>query len=187
MEQKTVSKLIRRDMTIGEVVQNYPSLAEVLMESGVHCVGCGASYYETLEQGLAGHGKSDKEIDSIIKKLNQSIPKESGSSDKLIITERAAKKLEEILKKNHKENMGLRIKVEAGGCSGYQYGFELEEKKGKDDSMIKVNSVKFFVDKESMTLLKGAKVDYVDALTGAGFKISNPNAKSTCSCGQSFR
>ncbi|MFH1649536.1 MAG: iron-sulfur cluster assembly accessory protein, partial [Candidatus Woesearchaeota archaeon] len=73
-----------------------------------------------------------------------------------------------------------------GGCSGFQYGMEIIPEADPGDTTIEVDGVKFFVDAQSHELLKGAKVDYVDSLQGAGFKISNPNAKSTCGCGQSF-
>src|SRR3989344_3514915 len=89
---------ITKDMTIGEVVQKYPAVTEVLMDEGVHCVGCGASYYETIAEGLAGHGRTEEEIAKIIEKLNAFIPTEAGSADKIIITEKAADKLKMILK-----------------------------------------------------------------------------------------
>ena len=173
-------------MTIGEVVQKYPSVTEVLLEEGVHCVGCGASYSETIAEGLAGHGRSEEEIELIIEKLNKAIPKEAGSADKILITEKAADKLKVILKEQGKESFGLRIGVVKGGCAGFSYNFSLEKASMDYDTVIEINKVKFFLDAESMNLLRGAKVDYVDSLTGAGFKITNPNAHRTCGCGSSF-
>lgn len=187
MEQQTqTEQKITRTMTIGDVVHLYPSVVETLLAEGVHCIGCGASYDETLEQGLAAHGKSDAEIDTAVKRLNEAIPAETGSHDSLIITEKAADKLKEILKSKNKVGSGLRIQVIAGGCSGHQYAFDFEDKQQEGDNVIEINNVKFYIDAESMQLLRGAKVDYVDSLQGAGFKISNPNAEHTCGCGQSF-
>ena len=177
---------ITSDMTIGEVVQKYTSVTEVLMDEGVHCVGCGASYYETIAEGLAGHGRNEEEIAKIIEKLNAAIPKESGSADKILITEKAADKLKIILKEQNKESFGLRIQVVKGGCAGFSYNFSIENKSGKEDTVLEVNKVKFFLDSESLNQLKGAKLDYVGSLTGAGFKVSNPNAHRTCGCGSSF-
>ena len=179
-------KRITKDMTIGEVVQKYPSVTEVLMDEGVHCVGCGASYYETIAEGLAVHGRNEEEIAQIIEKLNVAIPKEAGSADKILITEKAADKLKVILKEQGKESFGLRIGGVKGGCAGFSYNFSIEKSSAKDDTIIEINKVKFFLDTESMNQLKGSKVDYVDSLTGAGFKISNPNAHRTCGCGSSF-
>ncbi|MEK6939932.1 MAG: iron-sulfur cluster assembly accessory protein [Nanoarchaeota archaeon] len=175
--------MITKDMTIGELVQQYPSVVEVLMEEGVHCVGCGASYFETIEEGLAGHGRTEEEVDAIVKKLNQAIPQESGDEN-LTITENAAAKAKEILSK--KDIQAIRIGVSSGGCAGYEYEFSFENQKNDNDVVVEVNDVKFYVDTESLQKLKGAKVDYVDSLTSAGFKITNPNAKKTCGCGQSF-
>ena len=97
---------ITQGMTIGELVQKFPSVAEVLQEEGVHCVGCGASYYETIGEGLAGHGRSEEEIQEVVEKLNKSIPSESGNEN-LIITENASLKLKEVLHKSNKYLLDL--------------------------------------------------------------------------------
>ena len=187
MEQTTTQQnRINKDMTIGDLVQKYPSVTEILLGEGVHCVGCGASYSETIEQGLAGHGKTDEEIAEVVKRMNEAIPNEVGSSDKVIVTEKAANKLKEILKSQNKEGMGLRIQVMSGGCSGYQYGFDFEDTSKENDTVVEVSGVKFYIDNESLSMIRGAKVDYVESLQGAGFKISNPKAEHTCGCGQSF-
>ncbi len=170
-------------MTIGELVQQYPSVVEILMEEGVHCIGCGAAYFETIEEGLAGHGRSKEEVAAIIEKLNKAIPAESGD-DNLTITSNAAAKAKELLAK--KNIQAIRVEVSTGGCAGFEYGFSFENDKNDDDVVVEVEGVKFFVDNASLQKLKGAKIDYVDSLTSAGFKITNPNAKKTCGCGQSF-
>ena len=79
----------------------------------------------------------------------------------------------------------LRIYVEGGGCSGMQYGMVFDEKRG-DDVLSEFFGVTVLVDAVSADHLQGAVIDYVDALTGGGFKITNPNAKSNCGCGKSF-
>ena len=61
---------VTKDMTIGEAVETYPEIAEVLYEAGVHCVGCGAAFWETIEQGLMGHGRSDEEINKVVADMN---------------------------------------------------------------------------------------------------------------------
>ena len=174
---------ITKDMTVGEMVQKYPSVAEVLQDEGVNCVGCGAAYYETIQEGLASHGKTEEEINQIMQKLNASIPKEEGNDD-FIITDLAIEKIKEICA--GKDKKGLRVKVLKGGCAGFSYDFSLEDEKQEGDNVIELSGVTVFIDAETMSMLEGAKLDYVDSLTGAGFKISNPNAASTCGCGQSF-
>ncbi|HME86821.1 MAG TPA: iron-sulfur cluster assembly accessory protein [Candidatus Nanoarchaeia archaeon] len=176
---------ITKDMTIGDLVQSYPSVVEILMDEGVHCVGCGAAYFETIEQGLMGHGKSPEEVELIVKQLNEAIPKEEGSQETLLVTETAASKLKELMKEE-KEGTFLRISVLKGGCSGQQYEFALDDVKKADDNIFEIMGIKFAVNNESLPQLKGSRVDYLDSLTGAGFKVSNPNAHSTCGCGQSF-
>ena len=190
MEQETkeVSKeIITKGMTIGEVVAKYPSVIEPLQSAGVHCVGCHVSYYETLEQGFKGHGMSDEEVDTVISKLNLAIEESKHEESKdFIVTNKAAEKLKEVLKENNKEGSGLRVELVPGGCSGFQYGLELDDSTTDLDKIFEEKGVKIIVSKENMQFLRGAKLDYVDSLQGGGFKISNPNAHSSCGCGQSF-
>ena len=89
------------------------------------------------------------------------------------------------IKEAIKDKNGLRIEVVPGGCSGYMYNITTEDKINKNDKVIEEKNVKLIIDKESFSLLKGAKLDYVDSLQDAGFKIHNPNAKSSCGCGKS--
>ena len=81
----------------------------------------------------------------------------------------------------------LRVLVESGGCSGFQYGLMIEENgQGAGDQVFESHGVKLFVDPISVRYLKGAEVDFVDTVTGGGFTIKNPQATSTCGCGSSF-
>lgn len=104
----------------------------------------------------------------------------------LTITEAAAKKIKELMGEDEAKVQGLRVYVKGGGCSGYQYGMLLEEKVEEDDTVVDMNGVKVIVDPQSMPLITGSTVDYSDSLQGAGFKIQNPQAKTTCGCGSSF-
>ncbi len=98
----------------------------------------------------------------------------------------AASKITELLAEEHKPESGLRVFVQGGGCSGFQYGMMVEEDPGDTDQVIESNGIKLYVDPISVRYLKGAEVDFVDNFTGGGFTIKNPNAVSTCGCGQSF-
>ena len=100
------------------------------------------------------------------------------------MTDKAANKIKEILAQEKKQ--ALRVSVQPGGCSGFQYGLELDDKSTDNDIIITNKGIKLFVDKASMAKLNGANIDYLDSLQGAGFKISNPNATSSCGCGSSF-
>jgi iron-sulfur cluster assembly accessory protein len=102
------------------------------------------------------------------------------------VSEVAASKITEILSEENKHQSGLRVFVQGGGCSGFQYGLMIEETPGSGDKVIESNGVKLFVDPISIRYLKGAEVDFVDNIGGGGFTIKNPNARSTCGCGHSF-
>lgn len=104
------------------------------------------------------------------------------------VTATAAEKISELLVEEGKPESGLRVFVQGGGCSGFQYGLMIEEGEGPSevDKVVESNGVKLFVDPISVRYLKGAEVDFVDNLSGGGFTIKNPNAKSTCGCGSSF-
>lgn len=105
----------------------------------------------------------------------------------ITVTEAAAVKIKELLAEEGKAESGLRVFVQGGGCSGFQYGLMIEEAgAGVGDQTYESNGVKLFVDPVSISYLKGAEVDFVDTITGGGFTIKNPNASSTCGCGQSF-
>ena len=126
---------------------------------------------------------ADDEVDLVINEMNEIIKNESLiDNEDFNITEKAANKIKDVLK----NKTGLRIEVVPGGCSGYMYNITTEDKINKDDKVINEKDVKIIIDKESFNLIKGAKLDYVDSLQDAGFKIHNPNAKSSCGCGHSF-
>lgn len=104
------------------------------------------------------------------------------------VTDTAAGKVTQLLSEENKSTAGLRVFVQGGGCSGFQYGLMIEDSAGdaETDQIFDSNGVKIFVDPISARYLAGAEVDFVDNLTGGGFTIKNPNAKTTCGCGQSF-
>ena len=102
------------------------------------------------------------------------------------VTEAAAGKIRDLLVEEGKADSGLRVFVQGGGCSGFQYGLMIEESGGVGDQLFESNGVRLFIDPVSLSYLKGAEVDFVDTITGGGFTIKNPNASSTCGCGSSF-
>lgn len=102
------------------------------------------------------------------------------------VTARAAAQVAEIAAREGKPGAGLRVAVDAGGCSGFQYRFGLEESAQPDDLVIDAGAAKVFVDSVSLELLAGAELDWTDALIGAHFSVRNPQAVSGCGCGASF-
>ncbi|MHC4135829.1 MAG: HesB/IscA family protein [Planctomycetota bacterium] len=105
----------------------------------------------------------------------------------ITITDRAARKGTEMLAQEEGfENPGLRVKIIGGGCSGLSYRMAFESGPAEGDEVFEHGGFLVFVDKKSLFFLNGSELDYVDALTGAGFRFQNPNVKGTCGCGESF-
>ena len=105
----------------------------------------------------------------------------------LSLTDAAASKLRELTAAETSPEIGLRVYVYSGGCSGFKYGMMIEDAPTPEDKLLEANRVKVYVDGKSIDLLRGAQIDYVDTLMGAGFTVNNPNAVSACGCGSSFR
>ena len=103
----------------------------------------------------------------------------------ITMTERAARRIGQILK-TEPEGAMLRLSVLGGGCSGFQYKFDVDRTKADDDVAIARDGITMLVDTVSLQYLAGAEVDYVDDLIGASFKVINPKAKASCGCGTSF-
>ena len=103
------------------------------------------------------------------------------------LTDAAVLKLRDLTKEETNPAIGLRVYVYSGGCSGFRYGMMLEDAPTPEDRVLDANGIKVYVDGNSVDLLKGSEIDYVDTLMGAGFTVNNPNAVSACGCGSSFR
>lgn len=104
----------------------------------------------------------------------------------IIFTESAADKVRDLLIDEGNPNLKLRVFVQGGGCSGFQYGFTFDEDISDDDTALEKNGVQLLVDPMSFQYLVGAEIDYKEDLEGAQFVIRNPNATTTCGCGSSF-
>ncbi len=107
------------------------------------------------------------------------------TEDSITLTESAARRISEIVAEES-HNKLLRVSVEGGGCSGFQYKFDLVPEGGPDDLVIERNGAKVLIDPVSIMYMSGAEIDFVDDLIGASFKINNPNATAGCGCGTSF-
>jgi iron-sulfur cluster assembly accessory protein len=103
----------------------------------------------------------------------------------ITLSERAAQRIGEILQAEAAGAM-LRVSVEGGGCSGFQYKFDVDHTKGPDDIVVARNGASVLIDAVSLQFLAGSEIDFVDDLIGASFKINNPQAKASCGCGTSF-
>lgn len=180
--------MITKEMTIEEIFSRFPQksqkLAQEMTNAGLHCVGCSASTWETIEMGMLGHGMEEKEIEELLQRLNR-ILEEKEDLSMITLTDRAAKKYLEILKEEKKEGWGLRLSDKAAGCSGFEHILDFSEKAKPDDLVFTSCGVEIHVQQKTAKRLLGSVIDYVEGLHGGGFKISNPNVKSACGCGNS--
>ena len=104
----------------------------------------------------------------------------------LVFTDSAAAKVKELVDEEGNPDLKLRVFVQGGGCSGFQYGFTFDEIVNEDDTTMTKNGVSLLIDAMSYQYLVGAEIDYKDDINGAQFVIKNPNASTTCGCGSSF-
>lgn len=179
---------VSRGMTIEDIFGKFPQkaqkLAQELTNTGLHCVGCQAATWETLEAGMLGHGYSNDAIDKLVNSLN-AILAEKVDLKTINLTKRAAEKFQQILKDEGKEGWGLRFGDKAAGCSGFEYTLDFAKEASADDETFESSGVNVFINKGAVSRLLGCEIDYLDGLNNAGFKITNPNAKSSCGCGKS--
>lgn len=117
----------------------------------------------------------------------ETTPQTSGADTVVTLTARASDKLKEIIEKQGREDLALRVYVTPGGCSGFSYGMTFAEGIEEGDAIVDQDGVRVVVDPMSAMYVKGSEIDFVDALMGGGFALRNPNAVSSCGCGQSFR
>lgn len=103
-----------------------------------------------------------------------------------VFTDAAAEKVRDLIAEEGNPNLKLRVFVQGGGCSGFQYGFTFDEDINDDDTTLDKNGVQLLIDAMSYQYLLGAEIDYKESIEGSQFVIKNPNATTTCGCGSSF-
>jgi iron-sulfur cluster assembly protein len=200
-------QLISKDMTIAEILTAFPEktldMSEIMREFGIHCVGCGAAAFETLEQGVLGHGFGEEDLQKLIHNLNTllndspiepntNIHKKQINTDKptlsFTLTSSAITKLKQLIKEQKEKPLKnvLRVSVLSGGCSGLTYNLELLDSAPKSDIIKRQENQLISIAKDSTEHLDGSTLDFVDTLNESGFKFSNPNEEASCGCGKSF-
>jgi iron-sulfur cluster insertion protein len=110
----------------------------------------------------------------------------TASDGSVILTESAARRVAVLRQQENVANAFLRLAVSGGGCSGFQYGFSFDDARQDDDRVFERDGVQLVIDAVSLELVKGAEIDFVEDLMGASFQVRNPNAASSCGCGNSF-
>lgn len=175
------------DILISTAVSRYPEIVPVLMQYGIHCIGCHVSAYESLYDGLAGHGFSDDNIQRVISELNKVIAEQNEKrktikvnvKDGIKLTKSAVEKIKEAFSKKEGSAKFLRIRVLQGGYSGFSYWLGLEETAQDYDVKIKSEGISLLIDPESYSQLDGTVIDYVQNESEQGFKFNNPKESSS--------
>lgn len=187
-QEETSKKTIDRLMTIDDILNMFPGKAQRLSyeinRAGLHCVGCHAATWETLEGGTRKHGINEEKLLELIDRLNKLLDEPEDEAS-VTLTPRAAKKYLEILEEDGKQGWGLRFDEIKAGCSGFEYQLDYSEKALEDDEIFESHGVQIHLKKGKVSRLVGSTIDYVDGLNGTGFKVSNPNVKKSCGCGTS--
>ena len=180
--------MIHREMTISDIFSKFPEkgqrLATTMTNFGLHCTSCSAATWETLEAGVLSHGKSEKELSLLIDELN-SILKEEVNLETISMTPKAAERFQFFAKEEDSPDACLRFGDSAGGCGGFQYILDFCDKADEDDAVFESEGVTICIKQGMVGRLLGCVIDYVEGMQNGGFKVSNPNVKSSCGCGQS--
>jgi iron-sulfur cluster assembly protein len=188
-EETKTPLLIHQDMTIEEILTKFPSkaqkIAQELSNQGLSCVGCHASTWETLEAGMLAHGLTQDDLSHMLVKLNKIISEELDLTT-ISITERAAKKYLEVLDSENKQGWAVRFAEKPGGCNGVEFYLDYSKSPEGEDEIFESQGIEIHINKNLVDRFLGAELDYTDGLSGSGFKFSNPNVKSSCSCGTSY-
>lgn len=185
----TTKTKIHAQMTISDILGMFPDKAQGLSQeitnAGLHCVGCQAATWETLEGGMLGHGKTPAEIQNLVDRLNELLEEEVDLTT-ITVTPEAAKRFQEFAKAEGKEGSALRFSEEMAGCSGFEYVLDFSSGADpKADEIFHSNGIEVHVNKRILPRLIGSKIDYMNGIRDSGFKIMNPNVNASCGCGSS--
>lgn len=183
---------IKATMTVGDVIQMVPESIPIMLNYGLHCVGCNAATWETLEQGAMGHGMAQDVFDKMLGEINDLAKKEAEKLEEpveqtITVSEAAAKKATAMAESAGRANVILRVSVVPGGCAGFKYDMDFVDAPDADDFIIEAHGIKTVLNKSSMEAIAGSTLDYVETLKESGFKITNKKFTQSCACGDSFR
>ncbi len=166
-EQTKEKVKIHPQMTIEGILSLFPykaqRLSQEITNAGLHCVGCHAATWETLEAGMMGHGMDQAAIDRLVDRLNALLDEEVDATT-ITITPRGAKKFLDILAEEGKQGWGLRFAERMAGCNGFEYGLDYSEKALADDTVFESAGIHIHVNNAMVGRLIGSEIDYVDGL-----------------------
>jgi iron-sulfur cluster assembly accessory protein len=137
-----------------------------------------------LEAGVLGHGFSEEALERLLEKLNAIVLQEQDLST-IEMTPRAAQKYMAILAEEGKEGWGVRLDEKAAGCNGFEFVLDYSESPAEDDVVYESQGIQIHIRRSAEDRMLGTEIDFIDGLHGSGFKVSNPNVRSSCGCGTS--
>jgi len=185
--------MISKDMTIAKILEEYPeravSLSERMSQAGLHCVGCHASPFESIEEGMLSHGMDASLISPLVDDLNMIISVASDQKKKeqnISFSNAAAAHAKQLQEKADSEGKALRLQILKGGCAGYSYKMSFDRPRSSD-ALFQFGDLQVCVDSTSLEQLDGIEIDYVESLEETGFTFHNPKVHASCDCGKSFR
>lgn len=171
---------VTKDMLIGDIIAKHPEVASIMLSYGLHCVGCSANPFDTIESGCIVHGMDEEIVDNLVNDINESLSKKKDG--KIVsVTKKAAAKFLEFMKSEDKTIIGVRLGIVENNGS-IQYSLDFAEVKLDSEDVFEDNGIKIFVEKDNLENIKGIEIDYVENKNGSGFKIDNFTSKGG-SCG----
>lgn len=175
-------QLITKDTTVGDMVAKFPRTINVMLSHGLHCIGCSANPYETVENGALGHGMTQEQVQGLLKQLNEVASLPARPKTGIFFTDKAIEMVKELAIKENKKGQTLKVQVTPSGCDGWEYFMDFAPTISEGEAEKEFNGMKVFISPESEKALQGAEIDYLITNEGEGFKIDNPNLPE-CSCG----
>lgn len=161
--------VINEDDTIGDVVRKHPETIPIMLEYGLHCVGCHVAAHETLGQGCRAHGMDEKAITAMLNDMDAAV-KAASKGPVITVTDAAAARIKEAMAQRKTPKAFVRV-IAIPSCGGLRYDMRFEDKKGKDDTVFKEDGLSLLIDKVSLSLVRGATIDFVEQGEESGFSI----------------
>lgn len=175
---------ITKEMTIGKIIELYPQVTDTLLGYGLHCVGCSVNPYETLEQGILGHGMEEDTMQSLLDEVNMVVTKKAPyemNPDGITISPNAVDAIETMLAEDGKEGFGLKIEATKTD-NGLDYYLDLTAEAEENEETKEWQGIQYFISKESLDLMKPSVIDYISMPSGEGFKIIDLSEEERCPC-----
>jgi len=164
---------ITAEMNIQQVIEKYPRISEVLVDYGLHCVGCAISQYESIEQGARAHGIDDESMRNLMDEINLVISKKADyplNQKGVTLSPRAIEMIKSLIKENKERAQGLQIKASKGE-DGLQYFLDLTSGPEQEEQTIEQDGVRICIDELSLRLVKPSVIDFLKTPMGEGFKV----------------